>query len=76
MVKYLINSLDANGFLSRDLFSISSDLLISDSLDISEEKMLNALNILQQCSQNASKNTKKAAKQNCFFARVFFCVGA
>ena len=47
LVKYLINSLDSNGFLSRDLFSISSDLLISDNLDISEVKMLNALNILQ-----------------------------
>jgi len=47
LVKYLINSLDSNGFLSRDLFSISSDLLISDNLDISEVKMLNALNVLQ-----------------------------
>ena len=47
LVKYLINSLDSNGFLSRDLFSISSDLLISDNLDISEGKMLNALNVLQ-----------------------------
>ena len=43
----MINSLDSNGFLSRDLFSISSDLLISDNLDISEVKMLNALNVLQ-----------------------------
>ena len=47
LVKYLIKSLDSNGFLSRDLFSISSDLLISDNLDISEVKMLNALNVLQ-----------------------------
>ncbi len=47
LVKYLINSLDSNGFLSRDLFSISSDLLISDNLDISEVKMINALNVLQ-----------------------------
>ena len=47
LVKYLINSLDSNGFLSRDLFSISSDLLISDNVDISEVKMLNALNVLQ-----------------------------
>ena len=47
LVKYLINSLDSNGFLSRDLFSISSDLLISDNLDISEVKMLNALTVLQ-----------------------------
>lgn len=48
LVKYLINSLDANGFLSRDLFSISSDLLISDNLDVSEKKILNALNVLQE----------------------------
>ena len=47
LVKYLINSLDSNGFLSRDLFSISSDLLISDNLDISEVMMVNALNVLQ-----------------------------
>lgn len=47
LVKYLINSLDSSGFLSRDLFSISSDLLISDNLDISDLKMLNALTILQ-----------------------------
>jgi len=47
LVKYLINSLDSNGFLSRDLFSISSDLLISDNLDVSEVTMLNALTILQ-----------------------------
>ena len=47
LIKYLINSLDSNGFLSRDLFSISSDLLISDNVDISEVKMLNALNVLQ-----------------------------
>jgi RNA polymerase sigma-54 factor len=47
LVKYLINSLDSNGFLSRDLYSISSDLLISDNLDISEVKMLKALNVLQ-----------------------------
>ncbi len=45
---YLINSLDDNGFLNRDLHSISSDLLISNNLDISENKLDASLKILQQ----------------------------
>ena len=36
LVKYLINSLDDNGFLNRDLHSITSDLLISNNFDINE----------------------------------------
>jgi len=48
LVQYLINSLDDNGFLNRDLHSISSDLLINNSLDISEHELKNALAILQQ----------------------------
>ena len=48
LVQYLINSLDDNGFLNRDLHAISSDLLINDSLDISEHELNNTLAILQQ----------------------------
>jgi RNA polymerase sigma-54 factor len=48
LVQYLINSLDDNGFLNRDLHAISSDLLINNSLDISEHELNNTLAILQQ----------------------------
>ena len=47
LVKYLINSLNDNGFLGRDLYSISSDLLINSNIDISEKDLLPALKILQ-----------------------------
>ena len=48
LVQYLINSLDNNGFLNRDLHAISSDLLINNDLDISEHELSKALTILQQ----------------------------
>ncbi len=48
LVRYLINSLDDNGFLDRDLHAISSDLLINSNLDISELKLSEALTVLQQ----------------------------
>ena len=47
LLKYLINSLNDNGFLGRDLYSISSDLLTSSSIDVSEKDLLSALKILQ-----------------------------
>ena len=48
LVKYLINSLDENGYLSRDLFSISSDLLITNGREVSEVDLQNALDVLQK----------------------------
>jgi len=48
LVQYLISSLDNNGFLNRDLHSISSDLLINNNLDISEYELSDTLTILQQ----------------------------
>jgi RNA polymerase sigma-54 factor len=48
LVNYLINSLDDNGFLNRDLHSITSDLLISNNLEISERQLNEALAIVQQ----------------------------
>jgi len=48
LVNYLINSLDNNGFLHRDLHAITSDLLVNNNLDISELELSNALIILQQ----------------------------
>ena len=47
LVKYLINSLDENGFLSRDPYSISSDLLANNSLNFSEKKIKLAIAVLQ-----------------------------
>jgi len=60
LVKYLINSLDDNGFLSRDLYSISSDLLINTGEAISENQLENALKILQELEPTgvASKDLK------------------
>ena len=48
LVNYLINSLDDNGFLNRDLNSIVTDLLISNNLEINEQQLNNALAIVQQ----------------------------
>ena len=47
LVNYLINSLDDNGFLTRDLYSISSDLLTTNNMSVSEEDLNSALKILQ-----------------------------
>ena len=48
LITYLINSLDDNGFLNRDLFSISSDLLINNNKSVSEDSLKKALQILQE----------------------------
>ena len=48
LVNYIINSLDDNGFLNRDLHSITSDLLISNDLNVSQKQLENALEIVQQ----------------------------
>ena len=48
LVKYLISSLDDNGFLNRDLHAITSDLLINNNLDISEHELSKALTVLQE----------------------------
>ena len=47
LVEYLINSIDDNGFLNRDLYSISSDLLTNDNKVVSEKELQLALKILQ-----------------------------
>ena len=48
LVNYIINSLDDNGFLNRDLYSITSDLLISNNIIVSERQLNRALAIVQQ----------------------------
>ena len=47
LVKYLINSLDDNGFLTRDLYAISSDLLTNNNMAFSENDLQLALKILK-----------------------------
>jgi RNA polymerase sigma-54 factor len=47
LVKYLINSLDDNGFLRRGLYSISSDLLTNNGQKFSDRLLQDALTILQ-----------------------------
>ena len=47
LVKYLINSLDDNGFLSRDLYSIGSDLLTNNNQIVEEKDLQLALKTLQ-----------------------------
>ena len=47
LIKYLIDSLDDNGFLSRDLHSISSDLL-SNNIAVSENELIDSLLFLQK----------------------------
>ena len=48
LVKYLINSLEDSGFLIRDLYSISSDLLTNNDMVVSEKDLASGLKILQQ----------------------------
>jgi RNA polymerase sigma-54 factor len=47
LVKYLINSIDKNGFLNRDLYSISSDILINHNENVKEKNLNEALTILK-----------------------------
>ncbi len=47
LAKYIINSLDDNGFLKRDLYSIQSDLLVNNNLTVKEDELMIALKIVQ-----------------------------
>ena len=47
VVEYLIDSLDEDGFLRRDVESIISDFFISNEIEISTEKMLDSIKIIQ-----------------------------
>ena len=47
VVAYLIDSLDEDGFLRRDVESIISDFFISNEIEISTEKMLDSIKIVQ-----------------------------
>ena len=47
LVRYLIDSLDENGFLTRDLHVICSDLLVSFNMDVHESALSTCLGIIQ-----------------------------
>ncbi len=47
LIKYLIDSLDDNGFLTRDLYAISSDILTTYNQTFSEKELQYSLDILQ-----------------------------
>lgn len=47
LTNYLINSLDDNGFLSSDFYSISSDLLTSFNLSVKESDLEKSLHLIQ-----------------------------
>ena len=48
LISYLINSLNEHGFLSENPYAISSDLLINNELDVSVDKIKQAITYLQQ----------------------------
>jgi len=47
LIEYLIDSLDENGWISREVFSISDDLLINLNLEFSEEEIIKSLLLIQ-----------------------------
>ncbi|MGY8989158.1 MAG: RNA polymerase factor sigma-54, partial [Flavobacteriales bacterium] len=47
LTEYLIDSLDGNGCINRELFSISDDLLINLNLEFSEDEIEKSLKIIQ-----------------------------
>ena len=46
LTEYLIDSLDENGWINRELFSISDDLVINLNLEFSEEEIRKSLKII------------------------------
>ncbi len=47
LTRYLIDSLDENGWINRDLFSISDDLAINLNLDFTEKEIETSLTLIQ-----------------------------
>jgi len=47
LIEYLIDSLDEKGWISREVFSISDDLLINLNLEFSEEEVIKSLLLIQ-----------------------------
>ena len=47
LIEYLIDSLDHNGWINRELFSISDDLLVNLNIEFSEEEIEKSLRVIQ-----------------------------
>ena len=47
LTEYLIDSLDENGWINRQLFSISDDILVNHNLDFSEKEIEFSLSVIQ-----------------------------
>ncbi len=47
VTEYLIDSLDESGWLNRDIFSISDDLLVNLNMNVSEHEIEECLSIIQ-----------------------------
>tara|TARA_B100000902_G_scaffold399064_1_gene468219 strand:+ start:10295 stop:11635 length:1341 start_codon:yes stop_codon:yes gene_type:complete len=47
LVEYLIDSLDENGWINRDFFSISDDIFVNFNLEFQEDEIRESLNIIQ-----------------------------
>ena len=47
LVEYLIDSLDENGWINRDFFSISDDIFVNFNLEFQEDEIRKSLNIIQ-----------------------------
>jgi RNA polymerase sigma-54 factor len=48
LAEYIIGNIDEDGYLRRDLLSISDDLAFTLNMDIPEEKLANILEIIQE----------------------------
>jgi RNA polymerase sigma-54 factor len=48
LAEYIIGNIDDDGYLRRDLLSISDDLAFNLNMEVSEEKLKEILNIVQQ----------------------------
>ena len=48
LAEYIIGNIDEDGYLRRDLLSISDDLAFNMNLEVSEEKLQEILNVIQR----------------------------
>ena len=48
LARYLVSSLDENGYLTRSLANIADDLMFSMNVEVSEEQLAEALDIVRQ----------------------------
>ena len=77
LATFLIGSLDNNGFLSRDLYAISDDLLFKHNMQISEENLFPIMKMIQSLEKGAKVKTVggmfgtiTGVKDDCFVIRI------